>query len=102
MPLKQHQQSSGRTIQFIKDRENVCLTSDHARYIYKKVERDSYVNVETMKQEIEENRLDNNNSNEAENPYQNIIIKDFNRLNVNVNTSHIEQWSILSNVNNYV
>ena len=35
-PLKQQQVSSGRTIQYIKDRENVYLASDQARYIYKK------------------------------------------------------------------
>ena len=29
----------------------------------------SLVNVETIKQEIEEYRLDNDNDNEAENPY---------------------------------
>ena len=31
--------SSGRTIQSIHDRVNVCLTSDHTRYIYKKGRR---------------------------------------------------------------
>ena len=36
LPQKEQQLSSGRTILFIKDRENVCLTSDQARYIYKK------------------------------------------------------------------
>ena len=35
-PLEQQQPGSGRTIKFIKDRGNVCLSSDQARYIYKK------------------------------------------------------------------
>ena len=56
---------------------------------------DILVNVETIKQETEEVRLNNDNENEAENPYWNIIINDFYRINV-------EQWSILSNVINYV
>ena len=86
MPLKQQQQNLGMTVQFIKDRENVGLASDHARYIYNKVVTDSVVNVQTIKQEIEEDRLDNNNDIEAENPYQNIIINDFDRINVIVNT----------------
>ena len=46
--------------------------------------------------------LDNNNDNEAENPFQIIIINDFDRINVNGYTSQIEQWLILSNVINYV
>ena len=91
-----------RTVQFIKDREDICLTSDQPRSIYKKVEMDSLVNVEAIKQEKEEDRLDNNNDNEADNLYQNIIINDFDRINVNVNISKIEQSSVLSNVINYV
>ena len=75
MPLKQQQPNLDRIIQYVQDRENVCLTLDQARYIYKKVEMDCLGNVETIKQEIEEDRLDNDN--EAENPYQNIIINDF-------------------------
>ena len=50
LPLKQQQLGSSRTIKFIEDRENICLTSDQARYIYKKVEKDSIVNVEIIKQ----------------------------------------------------
>ena len=99
-PLKQQQLNLGRTVQFIQDRKNVCLISDEASYIYKKVETDSLVNVETIKQEIEEDGLDNDN--EAENPDQNVINNDFDRFNVHVNTSQMEQWSILSNVINYV
>ena len=54
----------------MKDRENICLTLDQARHIYKKVEQDSLVNVETIKQEIEDDGLDKNNDNKGEeNPY---------------------------------
>ena len=41
LPLREQQPSSGRTIQYTKDRVNVCLTSDWAKHIYKKVEMDS-------------------------------------------------------------
>ena len=61
---------------------------------------DSLANVETIKQEIEDGRLDNDN--EAENPYWNIIINYFDRINVNFNMSQMEIWSILSNVIKYV
>ena len=40
----------------------------------KQVETDSLVNVETIKHEIEEDRLDNNNENEVANLYQNVVI----------------------------
>ena len=36
------------------------------------------------------------------NPYQNMIINDINKININVDTSQMEQWSTLSNVINYV
>ena len=47
---------------------------------------DRLVNVETIIQEIEEDILDN----EAENPYWNIIINDFDRMNVNIIASQME------------
>ena len=98
MPLKSN---LGGPVRYVKDRENICLTMDQARYIYKKVEQDSIVNIEMIKQEIEDDRLDKDNDNEGEeNPYQNIIINDFDRNNVIA--SQMEQLSILSNIVNYV
>ena len=49
-------------VQYVKDRESKCFTSDEARYIYKK---DDLVHLETIKQE--EDRLDNNNELEEQN-----------------------------------
>ena len=49
----------GGQVMYVKDRENLCLTSDQARCIYKKYEKDSIVNVETIKWQIEDERLDN-------------------------------------------
>ena len=37
-----------------------CLTKDPARHIHKKVEMDKIINVETMKQEIEDNKVTGN------------------------------------------
>ena len=53
---------------------------DQARHIYKKVEMDKIINVETMKQEIEDNRVIGNRLKEEEeeiesNPYQMAIFK---------------------------
>ena len=55
-----------------------------------------------MKQEIEENRLNKDDINKEEevNPYCNIIINEFDKKNVIA--SQMEQWSILSDVVNYV
>ena len=48
----------------------MCLTADQAKYIYKKEEQESIVNVERINQEREDDRLDrDNNSTEEENPY---------------------------------
>ena len=60
MPLKTN---LGGPVRYVQDRENICLTSDQARYIFKKVEQDSIVNVEKIKQEIEDDRLEKNNDN---------------------------------------
>ena len=60
----------GRPVRYVIDRENICLTADQAKYIYKKVEQEIIVNVETIKQEIEDDRLEKANNNEEEkSPY---------------------------------
>ena len=43
----------GGPIKYAKDKDTMCLTKDQDRPIYKKVELESIVNVDTMKQEIE-------------------------------------------------
>ena len=53
------------------------------------------------KQEIEDDRLDKDNDKEGEeNPYWNILINEFDRTNII--TLQMEQWSILSNIVNYI
>ena len=47
----------------IKDREAICLMKDQARHIYKKVESENIVNVDTIKQEIEADKLDDDSNN---------------------------------------
>ena len=80
----------GGPVRYVKDRENICLTVNQAKYIYKKVKQESIVDIETIKEEIEEDTLYKDNDNEKEdNPYQNIIINEFDRYNIT--TSQIEQ-----------
>ena len=65
-------------ITYIPDKEK-CLTEDQARCVYKMVEMEKIINIETMKQEIEDNKMTRNRlkeeieNNEA-NPYQMAIL----------------------------
>ena len=61
----------GGQARYITNREANCLTNNQARYIYKKIESESIVNVDTIKQEIEADTLDRNNG--KINPYHKII-----------------------------
>ena len=61
------------------DREKKCLTEDQARHIYKKVEMDRPVNIETMTQDIEDDKMTRKRLKEEEdendlNPYQMAIL----------------------------
>ena len=79
-----------------------CLSSKQTEYIYKKVELGSLINKNTMKEEIDSDiELDkvNNNSGD-ENPYRELIVN--NACKIENTLSQMEQWSILSNVINYV
>ena len=71
-------------------------------YIYRKVELESLINKNTMRegidQDVELDKMDDNNYDE--NPYSVLIV---NNAGITENTlSQMEQWSILSNVINYV
>ena len=91
----------GGPVPYVKDKETICLTKDQARYIYKKVELEGIVNVDTIKQEVEENKLSKDDTDDDKiNPYHNIIINNIDKENII--TSQMEQWSIPSNVVNYV
>ena len=67
-----------KCVSHIPDKEQRCLTEDQARHIYKKVEMDNIINVETMKQEIEDDKMTRNRLNEEDttetNPYQMVIL----------------------------
>ena len=57
----------GEPARYIKDKEGICLTNDQARPIYKKLESESVVYVDTIKQEIEVDKLYENNNNNNNN-----------------------------------
>ena len=89
---------SGQT-KFIKDKETICLTEDQAG-VCKKVETGKVVNIDTIKQEIKEDidRMDNTNG--EINPYHEITVNKTEGDNTII--LQMEQWSILSNVINYI
>ena len=79
----------GGLVKYVKDKETICLTKDQARNIYKKVELEGIVNIDTIKQEIEEDKLSKDNTDDEEvNPYHNIIINNIDRENVVFNITY--------------
>ena len=67
----------GGPVKYDKDREAICLTAEQVRHIYKKVEFGSEINVDTIKQEMEDDRLTGHWTNEGEedmNPYPKLVL----------------------------
>ena len=77
-----------------------CLMNDQARYVYKKVELGNVSTIDTIKQEIDQDvdRIDDTNG--KINPYHEIIVNKAKRDDTIL--SQMKQWSILSNVVNYI
>ena len=78
------------------------LTREQMRYIYRKVKTEEIINTDTIEQGIEqENQLSKTDDTSKEtNPYQELIVN--NAEKVETLMTQMEQWSILSNVLNYV
>ena len=78
------------------------LTRDQTRYIYKKVETGAMINMDTMQQEIEQekwlSRIDDRNG--EINPYRELIVNNAEKTEPLM--TQMEQWSIFINVMNYV
>ena len=78
------------------------LTRDQTRYVYKKVETGRMINTDTVQQEIEQekqlNRMDDDSG--EVNPYRELVVNNAEKLKML--TTQMEQWSILSNILNYV
>ena len=91
----------GALVTYVKDKEAKCLTEDQARHIYKKVESDSMININTRKQEIEDDKLNRDRIEEDEiNPYQKVVLNNVYREDVK--TAQMEHWSIMSDILRYV
>ena len=78
------------------------LTREQTRYIYRKVETGEIMNTDMIGQEIvQEKQLSKiDDTNGETNPYQELIVN--NAEKVEILMAQMEQWSILSNVINYI
>ena len=98
MPLDN---KKGGPVRYVKDREAICLTEEQVRHIYKKVESGSVINIDTMKQEIDNDKLTKTNAEEEEiSPYQKVVLS--NVYKDKIKTVKMEFWSILSNNVKYI
>ena len=78
------------------------LTREQVNHIYKKVETGEAINVDTIKLEIEQEKqlsqMDDDNG--EVNPYRELVVN--NAEKIEMHKTQMEQWSILSNLLNYV
>ena len=85
-----------------RSRECRYLTEEQARHTYIKVELGTIININTIKQEIDQdqelNKLDDTRG--YMNPYRELIVN--NAEKVDAILIQMEQWSILNNAVNYV
>ena len=47
----------GGPVRYIKDKEVICLAEEQMRHIYEKIESGSEINIDTMRQEIDNDKL---------------------------------------------
>ena len=78
------------------------LTREKANYVYKKVEMGETINVSTIQQQMEqEEQLSKIDDTSREiNPYRELIVD--NAKKIEPLMTQMEQWSILSNILNYI
>ena len=78
------------------------LTREQTRYIYRKVETGEIINTDTIEQEMEQeeqlSKIDDTNG--ETNPYQELVVNNAEKIEPLM--TQMEQWSILSNILNYV
>ena len=85
-------------------KEQRCLTEDQARHVYKKVEMDKVINVETMKQKVDDHKITRNRLNEEDttetNPHQMVILNKV--YKDDIKTEQMIHWSIFSDLLKYI
>ena len=73
-----------------------------ARHVDKKVEPSNIININTLKQEVEQDQESSklDDASKDINPYRELIVNNAEKIETVL--SQMEQWSILSNVVNYI
>ena len=78
-----------------------CLTREQASYIYKKVETGEVINTDTIQEIEQEKQLGKIDDTSREtNPYKELVVNNAEKIEPLM--TQMEQWSILSNILNYV
>ena len=92
----------GRQINYNRPSIGQFLTREQASYVYKKVETGEVINTDTIQQEmVQEEKLNKIDDTSREiNQYKELIINNAEKIEPLM--TQMEQWSILSNVLNYV
>ena len=90
---------TGGKVRYIQNKDAICLTENQDSYVYKKVEQVSNINTETMKQEIEQEKLTETDR-ENYNPYKRVILNKVYWYEDKM--MQRENWSILSQNVRYV
>ena len=80
----------GRHAKYDTDKGTDCLTTDQARHIYKKVKLEGIAYIDTMKQEMEDEKLTREKDKEI-NPYQRTVVNNIDKENVK--TSQMVHWT---------
>ena len=78
------------------------MTREHANFVYKKTESCEMINTKTLQQELEHERQLNKigDTSGDTNPYRELIINNAEKIEPLL--TQMEQWSILSNMLNYI
>ena len=78
------------------------MTRKKANFVYKKTESGENINAETLQQELEHGRQLNkiDDTTGDTNPYKELIVNNAEKIEKLL--AQMEQWSILSNILNYI
>ena len=78
------------------------LTREQAGYVYRKTKSGEVINMETLQQELEQERKLNeiDDTNGETNPYKELMVNNTEKIEPLM--TQMEQWWILSNILNYI
>ena len=89
MPLKE--KTAGK-VNYIQNKEAMCLTEKQTDYVYKTVEEGNIINTKTMTYETEQNQDDN--------PYKKVVLNKVYREEGK--SPEMRNWSIFSDIVRYI